>query len=61
MKGQSASGVLGKLAAGLTASDDINKAQQFQAENDSVSAIKYYEKVYANNVGVVVFHPDTWI
>ncbi|KAF6035159.1 hypothetical protein EB796_006533 [Bugula neritina] len=48
VKGQSASGVLGKLAAGLTASDDINKAQQFQAENDSVSAIKYYEKGIAS-------------
>ena len=45
VKGHNASGVLGRLAAGLTASDDINKAQSFQASNDNKQAIHHYEKV----------------
>ena len=45
VKGRSATGILGRLAAGLTASDDINKAQTYQASNDNKQAIEHYEKV----------------
>ena len=45
VKGGNQPGMLGKLAAGLTASEDINKAQQYQAEDNSLKAIEHYKNV----------------
>ncbi|XP_067943822.1 tetratricopeptide repeat protein 28-like [Watersipora subatra] len=44
VKGHNANLMMGRLAAGLTASDDINKAQTYQAADDNKNAIIYYEK-----------------
>lgn len=45
VRGSEQQGMLGKLAAGLTANEDIKRAQQYQAEDDSLKAIECYQKV----------------